>query len=172
MEHLKYPIGKFVYGQNYTEEQTAEHIQNLKEFSTLLNHLCQNLDEDELLKIYRPDSWDIQQLIHHIGESHINAYIRVKLALTEDNPTIKPYKESAWVATPENRLISHTVSLQIIESIHVKLVALLENLTEDELERTYVHPQYMRSFRIRELIALYSWHGPHHIAHIQLALAN
>ncbi len=172
MEHLKYPIGKFVYGLNYSEEQTAEHIQNLKEFPALLNDLCQHLDEDELLKIYRPDSWDVQQLIHHIGESHINAYVRVKLALTEDNPTIKPYSEAAWVATPENRLISHTVSLQIIESIHMKLVALLENLSEDEMERTYVHPQYMRTFSIRELIALYSWHGQHHLAHIQLALAN
>ena len=172
MEHLKYPIGKHTGSETYTEEQISEKINDLKVFPENLKNLVNGLSETDLAKTYREGSWTIKQLVHHIGESHLNAYIRVKLALTEDNPTIKPYEESTWVKTAENDILPPSVSLQLIEAIHIKLVTLLENLTEAELSRTFYHPQYQRTSRLSDLLSLYSWHGKHHSAHIRLALGN
>ena len=172
MEHLKYPIGKYKPSENYSKGELAEKINELRTFPEALKNVVSNLSESELAKTYREGSWTVKQLVHHIGESHLNAYIRVKLALTEDNPTIKPYNENDWVHTAENDLLDSVVSLQLIVSIHIKLVALLETLTETELTRTFYHPQYQRTSRISDLISLYSWHGKHHLAHIGLALEN
>lgn len=172
MEHLKYPIGKYTGTETYSAEQIAEKINDLKVLPENLKNLVCNLSEADLAKTYREGSWTIKQLVHHIGESHLNAYIRVKLALTEDNPIIKPYNENDWVLTAENNLLNPAVSLQLIEAIHIKLVSLLESLTETELSRTFYHPQYQRTSRISDLLSLYSWHGKHHSAHIRLALGK
>ncbi|MFM9945446.1 MAG: YfiT family bacillithiol transferase [Bacteroidia bacterium] len=172
MEHLKYPIGKHIGSETYTKEQIAEKINDLKVLPENLKNLVSGLSETELAKTYREGSWTIKQLVHHIGESHINCYIRLKLALTEDNPTIRPYIEDLWVKTKENDILDISVSISIIENIHLKLVTLLETLSETELSRTFFHPQYQRTSRITDLISLYSWHGRHHIAHIGLALGN
>lgn len=172
MENLKYPIGRFTAAESYTAEQIAENINDLKRFPDLLKKEVENLSEEDLSKTYRDGSWTVKQLVHHIGESHTNCYIRLKLALTEDNPTIKPYVEDLWVKTQENEILPISVSLQIIEAMHLKLVTLLETLTEKELSRTFYHPQYQRTSRITDLIALYSWHGRHHLAHIEIALSG
>jgi exoribonuclease II len=172
MENLKYPIGRFSPSQTYTVEQIAENIKDLKRYPVILKTAVENLTDEDLAKTYREGSWTVKQLVHHIGESHTNCYIRLKLALTEDNPTIKPYVEDLWVKTKENEILPISVSLQIIEAMHLKLVTLLETLTEHELSRTFYHPQYQRTSRITDLIALYSWHGRHHLAHIGLALTE
>jgi len=170
MEHLQYPIGKFVAGLLHNEDQINNYIQQLKILPQTLKNLTENLSVEELNKTYREGSWNVKQIIHHLGESHINCYIRIKLALTENNPTIKPYNEDLWVKTKENELLSHHISLQLIEIIHQKIVTLVQNLSTAELQRTYVHPQYQRTSPISDVLALYSWHGNHHIAHIKLAL--
>ncbi len=172
MENLKYPIGRLVLTEHYTAEQIAEKINDLKIFPEALKNVVSNLSETDLTKTYREGSWTIKQLVHHIGESHTNCYIRLKLALTEEHPTIKPYDENLWVKTKENETLPISVSLQLIEAIHTKLVTLLETLTEQELSRTFFHPQYQRTSRITDLISLYSWHGKHHLAHIGLALGS
>jgi hypothetical protein len=172
MEHLKYPIGKYTVNTEYSKEQIAEKINDLKVFPENLAKLVSSLSEADLAKTYREGSWTIKQLVHHIGESHTNCYMRLKLALTEDNPAIRPYIEDLWVRTAENDILDISVSIKIIEAMHLKLVTLLETLTEQELSRTFYHPQYQRTSKITDLISLYSWHGKHHLAHIGLALGN
>jgi len=170
MEHLQYPIGKFTAGLSHSVDDIKSYIHEINLLPALLKNLTLNLTEEELGKTYREGSWTVKQIIHHLGESHINCYIRIKLALTEANPTIKPYQEDLWVKTKENEILSHTVSIQLVENIHTKIVCLAETLTEQELQRTYVHPQYQRISPINDVLALYSWHGKHHLAHIKLAL--
>ena len=172
MQHLQHPIGKFEYGKTYSFDDTKNHIENLRVFPHDLMKVAAILKAKDLDKTYRPDGWSIKQLIHHIGESHMNCYIRLKLALTEDSPVIKPYLEDLWVKTEENNLLGPAVSLTLIEAIHIKLVTLLQTMQEADFNRTYIHPQYNRTFTIAEMLALYSWHGKHHLAHINLALGN
>jgi exoribonuclease II len=170
MEHLQYPIGKFTAGLLHSDDEIKSYVNEIKLLPQLLKNLTENLSNEELNKTYREGSWTVKQVIHHLGESHINCYIRIKLALTEENPTIKPYQEDLWVKTKENDFLSHHVSIQLVETIHVKIVCLAETLTAQDLQRTYVHPQYQRISPISDVLALYSWHGKHHLAHIKLAL--
>ena len=172
MEHLQYPIGRFKYDEAFAQQHIRSLIRDLKEFPTALQNRCKSMNHNDLLKVYRPDGWNVRQLIHHLGESHLNAYVRIKLALTEDNPTIKPYKESLWVNTAENATVPYTVSFQLLEAIHAKMTALLDSLSEADFDRTYYHPDYKKTYSLRELVSLYSWHGKHHIAHIDLALRS
>ncbi len=170
MENLKYPIGEYKPQEAYSKLIIDEQIKSIKCLPESLKNKVQGLlKRDELLQ-YRDGGWNIKQLVHHIGESHTNAYIRIKLALTEDNPTIKPYDENLWINTKENEILDMDVSLNLIEAIHSKMATLLESLTQTEMERTYFHPQYQKTSKIRDLVSLYSWHGKHHLAHIQLAL--
>ncbi len=170
MEHLKYPIGKYQENTAFTQHQIRDAIEELMIFPETLKKTVCNLSDNELAKTYREGSWTIKQLVHHIGESHTNAYIRIKLALTEENPTIKPYDENLWVNTKENEILPISVSLQLIEAIHLRLATLLQTLTEKELARTFFHPQSKQTWRISDIISMYSWHGKHHLAHIRLAL--
>lgn len=170
MEHLQYPIGRFIAGKVHSDNEIKNYIHNIALLPKSLSALTENLSADDLNKTYRDGGWSVKQIIHHLGESHINCYIRIKLALTEDNPTIKPYQEDLWVKTKENEILSHHVSLRLIENIHLKIVCLAETLSPTDLQRTYVHPQYHRISPISDVLALYSWHGRHHLAHIKLAL--
>lgn len=170
MEHLQYPVGKFTPGLQHSEEAVRSYINNIKVLPSELKKLTADLTERELHKTYRDGGWNVKQVIHHLGESHINCYIRIKLALTEENPIIKPYNEDLWVKTKENDLLSPHVSVQLLENIHLKIACLAETLSPKELQRTYVHPQYQRTSSLSDVLALYSWHGRHHLAHIKLAL--
>lgn len=170
MEHLKYPVGKFSPQADYTQVQIEEFINNLKKLPENLNEILKNITDKDYQKQYREGSWTVKQLVHHIGESHLNSYIRIKLALTEDNPTIKPYDENAWVKTEENNLLDASVSLKLIDALHQKFVCLAQTLGKNELDRTFFHPQSKRNFRISDMLCLYSWHSLHHTAHIKIAL--
>ncbi|MCB9251836.1 MAG: putative metal-dependent hydrolase [Flavobacteriales bacterium] len=170
-EELRYPIGKFKNNADHTPDNIKNYLQELKQLPDKLNRICSGLSDVQMGKTYREGAWNVKQLIHHIGESHLNAYIRVKLAITEDNPVIKPYLENPWVFTKENEILHPEVSLKLIEGIHLKMVTLFENLEEDDWKKTYMHPQYNRTFSLMDIAALYSWHGNHHLAHIQIALS-
>ena len=172
MEHLKYPIGKFSPQTDYSQAQIDEFIYNLKSLPENLNEILKNISDNDYQKQYRDGSWTVKQLVHHIGESHLNAYIRIKLALTEDNPTIKPYNENEWVKTEENNLLDAAVSLKLIDAIHKKFVCLAQTLRKNELNRTFYHPQSKRNFKISDMLCLYSWHSLHHTAHIKIALGS
>lgn len=172
MEHLKYPIGKFKYGKSYTDEDNKKHISIIAEFPNELKLLVNQLSPPLLEKSYRAGGWSAKQIIHHIADSHLNAYIRTKLTLTEDSPTIKPYNQDLWANLEDGKNAPIEFSLQLIESIHKRWVILLNTLTEKDLQRKYVHPEYNREFKLDELLALYAWHGKQHYAHLKIILDN
>ena len=166
---LRYPIGNFEYGKSYSFDDSKAAIAAIAVLPFNLTELVGKWGDDRLDTPYRPDGWTVRQLIHHIADSHMNAYVRTKLALTEENPTIKGYEEAEWAKLPDSTL-TVAPSLVIISNLHLRWVTVLESLTEKDVARTYYHPGYQRSFALGEVIALYAWHSEHHYQHIyQLA---
>lgn len=162
---LRYPIGKYE-PCSYSEKQKAEWLNDIKFLPQLLENAIQGLDEVQLKTPYRPDGWTVHQLIHHVADSHVNAYIRFKLGLTEDNPTIKPYEEKLWAEMADTQNLPINISLTMIHAVHARLYEILRNMTEKEFEKTVVHPEHGRTMTLWFLLGLYAWHGKHHAAHI------
>lgn len=167
MEQLKYPIGRYQKPEAFDESQLPEWLAMLEMLPHWLDACIENLDAAQLDTPYRPGGWNIKQVIHHVADSHMNAYIRVRLALTEDNPTITPYKENAWAMLPDVDDVPVNVSVTLLHGLHRRLVSLLRQLQPEDWHRTYYHPQYNRLFPIWEVVALYVWHSQHHTAHIR-----
>lgn len=172
LEKLKYPIGKFSKPETISEDLIKDWITDIEQFPNRLNKLVPYLSTNELSYRYRAEGWTIRQVVHHCADSHMNSFMRFKLCLTEETPTIKPYKENKWAeltdaAEPE---ISH--SLKLIEGLHARWTILLKALKEEELQRTYIHPEKDKPINLAETIAIYSWHCNHHLAHIKMALEN
>jgi hypothetical protein len=166
-EQLKYPIGRYEKPGGYTPGLIKEWIGVLKAMPSWMDVCIENLDEHQLKVPYREGGWNIQQVIHHVADSHMNAYIRLKLALTEDNPTVKPYSESAWANLIDTELVPVNISVTILHGLHRRLVVLLEHMQQADWERTYYHPEHNRNFPVWEMVAMYAWHSKHHTAHIQ-----
>lgn len=171
MDHLKYPIGKFEFGKTYSASDNLKHIGIIEKFPAELNALTKQLIEAHLAKSYRPGGWSARQIIHHLADSHINAYVRVKLTLTENKPVIKPYDQDSWAALPDNSL-PVDVSVKLIEGIHQRWVVLLRAMKNEDFQRKYIHPEYQREFALDEFIALYAWHGAQHAAHLKLIIGH
>ena len=169
IEQLRYPIGKYNPG-----DVKLEHISPwIEEIATLpqrLSEMVEPLSHEQLAFTYRPDGWNIQQLVHHLADSHMNAIIRFKLALTEDHPTIKPYSEADWTVMHDVIHVPISASLGILRGVHERLTSLLKHLNVSDFSRTYAHPEYGKIFDVAFTIGMYAWHGNHHLAHIQLAL--
>lgn len=161
----RYPIGKYVV-QPYSEELKKEWLSDIKFLPNDLEVALQNLDEHELDTPYREGGWTIKQLVHHIADSHMNAYIRFKLALTEDNPTIKPYEEKDWSNLYDVFTVPVNVSVTLLHALHRRLLATLEELNEGQWERTVFHAEQKNRISLWELLGMYAWHGKHHVAHI------
>ncbi len=172
MEHLKYPIGKFEFGKSYTANENQKHIEQIGRFPVQLKNVVNQLNSSQLEKSYRPDGWTARQIIHHISDSHINAFLRVKLTLTEDTPTIKPYDQDLWANLVDGKNAPIEASVMLIEAIHQKWVYLLKTLSNDDLQKKYFHPEYNREFKLEELLALYAWHGQHHAEHLKIIVEN
>lgn len=164
LEALKYPIGDFAYGQSFTADDTRKHISAIDELPIKLTELVGMWGDERLDTPYRPEGWTVRQLVHHVADSHINAYVRTKLALTETNPTITPYDEGEWAKLPDS-ILAIAPSLVLLRNLHQRWVAVLTTLTDDEVSRTYFHPGSQRTFVLREVIAMYAWHGEHHYQH-------
>lgn len=171
MEELKYPIGKFIPKAEYTDEEIKGFIDTLAHFPSELAEICKQLkDESQMDLTYRAGGWSIRQVIHHLADSHANMYIRVKNALTAENPTVAGYSEKDWAEMPDNQ-VDIQVSISLIQALHTRLVANLINLdSEFYKNRTFYHAGYERTYTIGAVLGLYSWHGKHHIEHIKLAL--
>lgn len=169
IEQLKYPIGRFEHGKKYSIRETRQHIKVLEKFPSILKKTAAKLSENQLDTPYRPEGWTARQVIHHVADSHINMYTRVRFALTEENPPIKGYDEAQWAILPDTTLPVKP-SLQIIEGVHKRMVTLLKTLDKKQLKRTYFHSGYQKSFDIQEVIALYAWHSEHHLKHIEIVL--
>jgi uncharacterized damage-inducible protein DinB len=165
MTDPRYPTGRFMPPEQSTPDSRGRSIDVIAATPQKLRDAVQGLDEDQLDTPYRDGGWTLRQVVHHVPDSHLNAYIRNKLALTEPAPVIKPYDESAWAELQDNSTVPIDVSLNLLEALHRRWVALLRAMRDDDFRREYVHPETGRH-RLDYLVALYAWHGPHHVAHI------
>jgi len=169
MDALRYPIGPPQLPMNpLTATERAALIQQLAELPAQLAAAAERLGAVRLQQPYRPGGWTGHQVIHHVADSHLNSYVRFKLALTEDNPTIKPYDEATWATLPDVAAEPASVSLSLLASLHQRWVALLQHLPEAQWQRTFFHPESRKTTTLDQALALYAWHGRHHLAHLAL----
>jgi uncharacterized damage-inducible protein DinB len=169
-ELLRFPIGRpeegELHGEIYGETLKFELLNDIKMLPAMLEFAVQDLNEEQLQTPYRPAGWTVHQLIHHIADSHMNAYIRFKLGLTEANPVIKPYDQDAWAELSDTKFLPINVSLTLLHSLHARWFELMKNMTLEEWQRTIYHPERQRKFSLWEMLKTYSWHSLHHTAHI------
>ena len=165
MEDLRYPIGKFE-PRLFTDSQLEEWILDINYLPNLLENAVLNLDEHQLETPYRPDGWTAKQVVHHVADSHMNAYIRFKLGLTEINPAIKPYDEAAWALLSDTKNLPINLSVTLLFALHTRWVEVLKHISKAEWERTVYHPEQKKEITLWNLLGLYSWHGRHHTMHI------
>jgi uncharacterized damage-inducible protein DinB len=165
MSDPRFPIGKFHYEGAPSPEQRRKFISEIEQTPAAIRAAVHRLSPEQLDTPYRDGGWNVRQVVHHVPESHMNAYIRFKLALTEDEPTIKPYAEDRWARLADVQATPIEVSLALLENLHSRWVVLLRGLTEKDWNRTFVHPE-MGVVSLEKNLAHYAWHGKHHTAHI------
>ena len=165
MEDLRYPIGKYE-PQPFSVKQLQDWLIDIQFLPQHLENAVTNLDEAQLATPYRDGGWTVKQLVHHVADSHINAYIRFKLALTEDNPTIKPYDEAAWARLADTQIVPINISLTLLHAVHVRWVEVIRSIKEEEWNRTLFHPEHKKEMTLWYLLGSYAWHGRHHTAHV------
>lgn len=162
----RYPIGKYE-PQPFSIDKKVEWLADIKFLPLALENAILNLDEQQLQTPYREDGWTVHQLVHHIADSHINAYCRFKLALTEDNPTIKPYEEKRWAELNDVQKLPVNISITLLHALHARWYEALKYVKDDEWNnRTVFHPEHKKTLRLWYLLGMYAWHGRHHVAHI------
>jgi uncharacterized damage-inducible protein DinB len=162
---LQYPIGKFAVPTDVPALLRSQWIEEIAQTPARLRGAADGLKDDQLGTPYRPGGWTIRQVVHHVPDSHMNAYVRFKLALTEDTPTIKLYAENLWAELEDGRGAALEVSLSLLETLHRRWALLLRSLREEDWSRTFRHPE-LGVRRLDQTLALYAWHGRHHTAHI------
>jgi DinB superfamily len=165
MEDLQYPIGKFSPKESYTPDELSAFMARIESLPTRLEEAIKSFTDQQLDTPYREGGWTVRQVIHHVADSHLNAYIRCKWTLTEDSPVIKAYNEKLWATTPEAKL-DPSISIDLIKAHHRKWVALLKGLSPTDWEKHFIHPESRKEIKIKNLVGLYAWHGDHHLAHI------
>jgi uncharacterized damage-inducible protein DinB len=162
---LRYPVGRFKAPADITSAQRTEWLKDLEALPAELATAVSGLDDQQLDTPYRPHGWTVRQVVHHVADSHMNSYVRFRLALTEDAPVIKPYAEDRWAELPDAKSAPIDVSLALLTSLHQRWVSLLRSLDDQGFARTFVHPENGET-RLDKALALYAWHGHHHVAHI------
>lgn len=165
MSDPRFPIGKFHYEGTASEQQRAKFISQIEQTPASIRAAVNGLSPQQLDTPYRDGGWTVRQVVHHVPESHMNAYIRFKLALTEDEPTIKPYDQDRWAKLDDTRSTPVEVSLALLENLHSRWIRLLRSLTAEDWKRTFKHPE-LGVMPLEKNLALYAWHGKHHTAHI------
>jgi len=165
MNDPRYPIGKFNYEGPPSEEQRKKLIEDIAQTPAALRAAVNGLSPEQIETPYRDGGWTVRQVVHHVPESHMNAYIRFKLALTEDEPTIKPYEEERWAKLSDVQSTPLEVSLSLLELLHDRWVRVLKSIRPEEWKRSFKHPQ-LGVVPLEKNLCLYSWHGRHHVAHI------
>jgi uncharacterized damage-inducible protein DinB len=162
---LRYPIGPYE-ATPFSTQQKEEWLNDIKFLPQLLENAVINLDEAQLQTPYREGGWTVQQLVHHVADSHMNAYCRFKLGLTEDNPAIRPYDQAAWANLNDTAKIPINISLTLLYALHTRWYSLISDLELKDWERTVFHPEYQKEMTLWYLLGMYAWHGKHHVAHI------
>ena len=169
-DFLRYPIGREeeseIYSMLYGDALKFELLNDIKMLPAMLEFAIQNLNAEQLQTPYRPGGWTVHQLIHHIADSHINAYVRFKAGLTEDSPIIKPYDEVAWAKLPDTKNLPINISLTLLHALHARWYELMKEMEIEDWQRTVFHPARNRKLSLWELLKSYSWHSLHHTAHI------
>jgi uncharacterized damage-inducible protein DinB len=165
MSDPRYPIGKFTYEGPPSEEQRAKLVEDIAQAPAALRAAVSGLSPEQIATPYREGGWTVRQVVHHVPDSHMNAYIRFKLALTEEIPTIKPYMEDRWAELPDSESTPIEVSLSLLESLHERWVRMLKAMKRPEWKRAFQHPQ-LGVMPLEKNLSLYSWHSRHHVAHI------
>jgi len=165
MSDLRYPIGKFTYNGTPTEDQKQAYLNDIAQAPANLRVAVKGLTDVQLDTPYRPGGWTVRQVVHHVPDSHLNSYVRFKLALTEDEPTIKPYAEDRWAELADTRATPIEVSLTLLDSLHDRWVRLMRSFAPEDWKRCFRHPE-LGPMTLEKTLALYAWHGRHHVAHI------
>lgn len=168
IEKLKYPIGKFKKAQVYTPESINELIAELEIFPYTLRDVIIKIPDRNLDEPYRFGGWTARQVVHHLADSHMNSFIRFKLALTEDKPIIRPYFEDRWAELDDSKTLGINCSIHIITGVHARWAGLLSSINFKDFRRSFIHPEHGREIFLDEALDLYVWHGKHHLGHINL----
>lgn len=168
-EQLQYPVGKFTPKESYSPEEIQAFIISIESVPSKIEAVFQNFSSAQLETPYRPGGWTARQVLHHIPDSHMNAYIRFKWTLTEETPTIKAYNEKAWAETYEIKE-DPALSVALLKALHAKWGTLLRALKPEDLKKSFVHPESGKHITLERLIAMYAWHGEHHLGHLKLIL--
>lgn len=166
LEQLRYPVGRFVLPDPITSDHLASWIKTIEAFPERVEEAIHGWSDEQLQTPYRPEGWTIRQLVHHVADSHMNSYIRFKWTLTEDSPTIKAYHEGAWAELEDTHQTPIEVSLQLLKALHQRWGILLKNLTEEQLNWYFIHPEHGQKISLKANIGLYDWHCRHHLQHI------
>jgi uncharacterized damage-inducible protein DinB len=161
---MKYPIGTFQFDDEITSSVTSVWINEIEDLPGLLRDAVKDLDKEQLDTAYRSGGWTVRQVIHHLADSHMNAYVRFKLALTEEKPVIKPYEETKWAELSDYKL-PIDISLSLLEALHIRWTDLLLSLIPADMEKTFIHPD-SGEVSVGKNIGIYAWHGRHHLAQI------
>jgi hypothetical protein len=172
MDALKYPIGPFIMPSEVSDAWIKEQLTEIKLFPSKIKECLITFSPDELQQRYRPGGWTAKEVVHHCADSHMNAYIRFKCALTESNPVIKPYNETAWANLSDSQRLPPEVSVQLLEALHLRWWTLLEAFSFEDWHKTFMHPETSRNITLLEGLGSYAWHGRHHIAHLKCCKEN
>jgi hypothetical protein len=162
---LRYPVGEFKFTGAISDDDRVAFIRRIEETPARMRAAVAGLTEEQIDTPYRPEGWTVRQVVHHVPESHLNSYLRFKLAITEDEPTIKPYFEDRWAALDDARQAPIALSLDLLDALHSRWVWFLRSLQPADFERTFRHPE-LGIVSLDKNVALYAWHGRHHVAHI------
>lgn len=172
MEHLKYPVGKWTEPESYPAENMRHWIEEIKSLPKNIETLLKGKGDEVYTYRYRPGGWTLRQLIHHIADSHMNAYIRHKLAYTENQPKINAYLEKEWALLEDVEKVPVWISLQLLSALHARWTVFLESIPYDQWENGFIHPQHNRFISLKESLSMYAWHSRHHLEHVKIALST
>jgi len=164
----RYPIGNFDYEKDHNVSDAEMYVNQIEELPSKVRALVSELSQEQLHTPYRENSWTPIQVIHHIGDSHLNSLCRFKLAMTEDNPVIRPYDEKTWAILGDYELMDIELGLNFLEALHGKWTAVLKTIKGDDWKRTFQHPESGINYSLINAVAMYAWHGNHHLAHMEL----
>jgi len=164
-EDLRYPIGKYIT-QPFSEKLLGEWLTDIKFLPQHLENAILNLDEIQLDTVYREGGWTVKQVVHHVADSHMNAYMRFKLGLTENNPAIRPYDEAAWAEMDDTKNLPVNISITLLHALHARWYEILKNLQTEDFNKTIFHPEHKKEMTLWFLLGMYSWHSRHHVAHV------
>ncbi|MDI1356235.1 MAG: putative metal-dependent hydrolase [bacterium] len=165
-ENLRYPIGHFVAPAHYATDDITNYVSTIEAFPAKLRKTVASLSESQLDTVYRPGGWTVRQVVNHCADSHMNAFIRHKLAVTSHEPTINPYPEALWAELADGKSLPIEASIKILEGLHLRWAVLLKSLQQEQWQRSFYHPEKGRKISLEESAGSYAWHCNHHLAHI------